>query len=256
MITFQHMRSKSLYLHMGPGMNAEPEKSALSEQNPHVVFWNQPLMKTPTNAFLELVNATKKQLEILSIEGNKVNIIGHCFGVNIAMECLATHADLIEECQFIAPTFCMNDFLLSLLGTLATNPKTQPSLKSEINVFLSEDYLPNRFWEGYNLVIKDADFFRCYWSNSENYTKYLSFADKLLFDQETFKIVVDDFLAREAKPPFHFRGKVNVFIGADDPMMKNQSLIQKNLEAFPQKTVHIVENAGHFPHFESSIFFI
>jgi pimeloyl-ACP methyl ester carboxylesterase len=254
------MRNKSLYLHMGPGMNAEPEKSVFSQENPHIVFWNQPAIQSGDSAFAELASQAKKQIETLAAantESKKINLIAHCFGASLALECLKTHGDFIEECQFIAPTFCMNDFLLSLLQAMADAHHTDPALKLKIRHYLQKPYSPGLFWEGYDLVMQDPAFSRCYWISPEKQKFYMSHTQNLAFDEMTFKNVVSSFLKLKSESsPSPFLGKVGFFIGSTDPIMKNSQLINNVKSQFVNSYIRTFDNTGHFPHFESQLIFI
>lgn len=251
------MRNKSLFLHMGPGMNAEPEKTAFSKANPHIYFWNQPLIASPFAAFDVLTKEAKKQIEILSQDSQKVNLIGHCFGASVAVECLRTHAALIDECQLIAPTFCMNEFLVSLLKALGQQSDTSEDLKEKIISYLNTPYTPELFWEGYELIIQDTNFSRCYWYLSEKQKIYQTFAQNLTFDETTFKNVVGDFLdINLPKKLPAFSGKVTFVIGNQDSILKDSATLAMVQNHFKNSSTTLVENSSHYPHFETTIQFI
>lgn len=257
MIAPVSMRNKSLFLHLGPGMNAEPEKLAFSKANPHITFWNQPLINSALTAFDVLTKEAKKQIEILSHDSHKVNLIGHCFGASVAVECLRTHADYIEECQLIAPTFCMNEFLVSLLKALGQRTDTSEELKEKISSFLTAPYTPELFWEGYKLIMQDANFSRCYWYSSEKQKIYQTFAQNLSFDEMTFKNVVDDFLGLNLHKKLPaFSGKVSFVIGNQDSILKDSATLNLAKSHYKNSSTSLVENSSHYPHFETTVPFI
>lgn len=241
---------KTLFLHWGPGGNAQIERLWFKDQLP-VYWWDQPHV-SGEGSFEKIVESTKSQVEVIfETEKKPVRLLAHSFGGRIAQELCEIIPDKISQITLIS---CGHDPWMSffhLAHALSKKNENLPSLAEKMEKTRSfED-----FWELIGMITHISDFQNCYWTNKEAQKKYASFAANLqLIDFPTFEWVMRGFEnKRPALKPSNRTKHIPVkcFLGEGDPLQDTNAESKAWQTIFPQCEVSIMKNSGHFIHFEN-----
>jgi esterase/lipase len=123
----------TIFLHYGPGGNAEIERRLLAEANPEVDFWDQPQLDKRQCTYENLLLGTKKRLRSMSNQGaTRIKIWGHSFGCNLALDLAQTESDYIESIRLTSPIALIDKGFYNLARALSKDAKTSPELKNEL----------------------------------------------------------------------------------------------------------------------------
>src|SRR4051812_40115075 len=94
------MGKSILFLHYGPGGNAELERHWYGSEFNNVLFWDQPT----TRVFSDLIQACENKLnEVFELNNKPVVLWAHSFGCDLALQLLKHHGPKIKRCDLISP---------------------------------------------------------------------------------------------------------------------------------------------------------
>lgn len=248
----------TLFLHMGPGLNAQIEAKLLSKTFPSVLFWDQPKQDQAIGAFSNIVNAAIAKVKKLAEASKSVRLFAHSFGGHLGVAILKKVPHLINSCVFISTGYSIAEGFYNLLKTMAQEEGTDPELAKTIRSSLSQwrrDCLSlGDVWKIIDLILKDPEFMRHYWAKKRNYVEYLSAASDLsLLHFPTFRFVLNDFLSQAPeKGPLDWKGEILISLGDRDCLIQTDLEIKNWKRIFPKAKTRVLSNCGHFIHFEAN----
>lgn len=250
-----------LFLHMGPGLNAFPERKLLSASHPQTDFWDQPPIATPEKSFSLLVQAVQEKINRMYIETKKpVRIMAHSFGGHLITHALKAVGDKVSACEFFATGYDLPGGFFKLLKTLLADSKTEDALKSEIQQFLKSGKThPSAadIWNYIGLIVKDPSFMRLYWPSEELHKRYLKISSTgPQLDALTFQYVLSDFMNSnwtESPETSSWSGPITIHLGAKDPLLDVDREANLWKRIYPQSEFRTHFNSGHYVHLEDAL---
>ncbi len=263
--------NKFIFIPGGPGLNSFPEQNLLKEiflaNGMEGVFWNEPSDLREGADVFHTEQAFTRWKQSLQDQVNKfdekVIIIASSFGALGCLHCLDDIESKIEKIVFISPAIFLQEVYSKMMKLASEDFK---SLGHTENHALLEAYLHDTqslydepMKAGLELTFQDPKLFLHYW---RDHNKLASWA-KLLEPPEyqlDFKSQ-DAVLSELKKIPFPLTTtypnlKLDICVGADDPVYlkeKNEQLLSKH---FPNITYHLFKESAHFPHIEEKNKFI
>ncbi len=229
---------------MGPGFHAELERASFQGSLPQIDFWNQPRVES----FRELVaKATEKVSSLYNVRGEKIALMGHSFGAQIAFQLSLLIPEKIQKINLINGAVDPFECFLNLRGHLIVEsqfPMTSDQLRAS-----DTDTKMSFIMHLAPYVTADK-----YWYDMEKFQKYSKDAQGYpSLDVGAFIAVFSDFLkTQKPKVVTGFTGKVGVFAGLNDKLLDLKKDIQPWLKCYPGATVETIDSAGHFPYFENA----
>lgn len=257
-----HTDKVGIFLHMGPGFNAQIEKKLLQSTHPNIIYWDQPKISEPSAAFSKLIEATHERIQSLYKKNNNqpVHLVAHSFGGHLAHQLILKFPELIASCDFYSTGYNIPEGFLKLLTNIGNSPDTNADLKNEIQTFLTtykKTGNPNQdTWSYISLIVKDPAFNKYYWPTGELFQKYVNFASAVEpLDMASFQNILSDFLNSEFHPErpkaSKWSGQINIYLGEKDPLINTTSETSIWNKIFPQAKFHILKDSGHFIHLEN-----
>jgi len=239
-----------LYLHGGPGLNAEVERQWF-EGRVGLDWWSQPaIAPTDVSPLQSVVDAAKARLvQLNQRHGGRVYIVSHSVGAVIAVQLLREAPDLIASATLINPIFDLTEAMVGLARRLISDGIATPPLSEAMQ-------RPVDRRTGFvDLAVMMASVparFDLYWSPSSGRAKdrYIRLSPNgPAVDFDAFTRVG---AAIQDLAPSLYGIKTSVpvraIVGAHDPMMPQDALAYVH-ERLPLATVSVVD-AGHMATFE------
>jgi pimeloyl-ACP methyl ester carboxylesterase len=254
---------KHLFLHMGPGLNAQAENHTFSSRFLDVLFWDQPHQPLKEEAFSRLTQSAQTQIAKLNkASGGPIGLITHSFSGQLALALLEKiDPKMISHCTLICPEFYFENCFANLLQRLVTRPNTSVDFKSEVKEYLKR--LPNltaveKFKLGFEIVIKDKEFFKSYWYDEADFLAYVEATkNNSPLDFDSFLNISQDLLTHpNPLQRSSFNGPVQIIMGQQDPLIHLKSELKAWKTVFPQAEIKVLDRCGHFAHFEKKTLFI
>ncbi|MCB9072051.1 MAG: alpha/beta hydrolase [Bdellovibrionaceae bacterium] len=257
------INEKTLFLHMGPGGNADVERSFFADRYSFVDFWNQPHVKEKDRGFKYLTESVINKIEsYYKIQGEPIHVVAHSFSGLLLNEVLRfLDESLISRITMIATGFYFEDSFICLLRKVVTQKDCHVDLQGQITQFLSTQSRysrSERFWQSVGLIMQYPNFMPLYFSSTAEWEKVANFFMQAgPMELNTFTNVANDLLQTKKEPSISpYKGPVEIYFGETDPLLD----LNKNVEAwrqiYPQAQVHSLSSCGHFCHLEKeSLFF-
>ena len=250
---------KNIFLHMGPGSNAQVESLLLRDLYPNTLFWDQPAQHTSEDAFKNLVLAAQKEITTLAARNNgPIKVIGHSFGGHILHQLTLLCPEHIASCTLFSTGYDIVEGFYNLLKIIGQSSETTQDLKNRIQEHLVINPTPTvqNFWSCISLVAQDPAFFRFYWPQPAQFEKYVKLASSTPpMDMLTFQNVINDFLTNFYSPKIPTKSSwtnpVQIIFGNKDPLLNLEHEVSIWKKIFPQAQIKVQENSGHFTHLES-----
>lgn len=251
---------RTLFLHMGPGMNAGAERLLLGKLPAYsaVDFWDQPASTGP-GAFNRIAEAATVRAEALAqTHGEPIALIAHSFGGHFAREIILRSPQSVHSVCLISAGHDVAGQFLRLLTKLSVNEETPADLAREMRDYLrnSTGDAVSHVWEIIGWITRDPNFMRLYWSDRRQFDVFTHLTRDLPpLDFETFQCVVKDFLTSPSFMPtsMEWKGKAELVLGANDPLMDLRDCPAYWRGFFPQLEVEVRRSSGHYPHLESAL---
>ncbi|MGE0763535.1 MAG: alpha/beta fold hydrolase [Bdellovibrionales bacterium] len=244
----------TLFLHMGPGLNAHVERQVLSAHFPEVHFWDQPAVLGP-GAFDQLVQSALAQVESMYQSTQRpVKLMAHSFGGQLARAIIGRRPELIGDSIFYNAGYCPATAFYRLLRRLGQDAQTPGDLKQDIAAFLKlhPQAEINRLWDYVTMVVRDANFMRLYWAKQKHFEHYVALSaggPTLLF--QTFQDVLNDFyLIRRPAQRLAWSGRVRLEMGDQDPLIDVQADASQWGAIFANLHLVVQPDSGHYSHLE------
>lgn len=258
----QNSEKVGLFLHMGPGQNAQVEKKLLQQHFKNILFFDQPKTPNKLNAFNDLVESCHEQIKILYKKNNDrpVHIMAHSFGGHLANQLLNRCPELIESCDMYSTGYDIPAGFFKLLRTIGESTRTNIHLKNEIIDYIkltqpnSSNHLTN-MWSYIGLIAKDPSYFTYYWPNDKLLQNYLNIAAHTdPIDMLSFQNVLSDFLETKFNPTnpaiCNWTGPMTIYLGDNDPLINIDHETKIWNKIFIQAKIKSVNNSSHFIHLE------
>jgi pimeloyl-ACP methyl ester carboxylesterase len=241
---------KSLFLHWGPGCNAEIERRWFGNQT-LIDFWNQPKVSAP-GSFNQIVEAALDRLDELFEQSNKPqHLLAHSFGGRLAYELARLSPQKIQGITLLGSTF---DPWMSYLRFAEFLSRFNPTL-SELSKKADQTRTPEDLFGMFQLCAQIPDFHKYYWSNPEAMAQYNKLANGVdLIDMDMLVSTLGEFVGTPKQPqPVALlkNTPVRLFVGEGDPMANAEEDAKTWSRAFMNCELTVVPHAGHFVHFEA-----
>lgn len=231
----QKARTKTLYLHMGPGFHSGVEREVFASRFSFVAFPDQPA----DIGFEELLNWCDQQVDLLFAQnGNqKIDIVAHSFGGQLLKHLTKTSADKIRNITLVNSAFDSFKCFERMARALDT-----PAL---LNNATAEEKL--------NFILQlttNSRFGSLYWMNNDTKQDYESKVCKHpTLNVPTFIEVFTGYLNRQKnfdeKQKNSFHGQVRFFYSPDDVLLDAKEDLKKWTELFPQLEAFEIVGSGH-----------
>jgi len=252
------MDCRSLFLHWGPGSNAQIERLWYGNDLP-IEWWDQPTQFTnPETAFSEIVAAACTRLESLAAQQGKTRLIAHSFGGQIALQLLIRRPELIKQITLLAcgahPCRSFLHLAEQLLNTkLGSQDPERFKALSESLTLANQQLSSASFWPLVQQIAAIPDFMNLYWSDESARLKYVRFATHAQsIDMAAFAAVMQNFLTGDPFP-VGFQSTqtipVRYIFGDADPLLDFSEETKFWKEQIPWITFERIA-AGHFIQFE------
>jgi pimeloyl-ACP methyl ester carboxylesterase len=242
---------KSLFLHWGPGCNAQVERRWFGDQT-LIDFWDQPKVQGP-NAFDQVVEAAQGRLdEHFEKSHGPQHLLAHSFGGRIAYELARRSPQKIRGITLLGSGF---DPWMSYLRFAEYLSRFNPALK-EMSRKAHQTRTPEDLFGIIQTSVQVPNFQAHYWVNKEARNRYAEISQNLaLIDMGALATVLGEFTgtpAQAEKVQLPKEVPVRLFIGDGDPMANAEEDARIWRHAFSGCELTVVSNAGHFVHFEAS----
>lgn len=243
-----HSSLRYLFLHFGPGGNADLERKWLSGYNSKVDFWDQP---KDVSSFSELVHRCAERYRVGGYHG----IIAHSFGCDLALKI----ADLLSGSQpkliLISPLRDVPKAFVSLAQHLADETVSQErthQLRLALESVQSGGSRLDAFTQLAKVIGADPLYYRHFWAQPQKLKAFETVAVELTpLDVKCWQTILVDLILNYQMA---LNGKkAQVYMGAKDPyygLIRDEETYWKSSGA----DVSLIENAGHYPHLESDLF--
>jgi pimeloyl-ACP methyl ester carboxylesterase len=242
----------TLFLHMGPGLNAYVERQLMQDQRPEVYFWDQPPVEGPT-AYEQLIEAAITVVdEMQKAAAKPIHLLAHSFGGHLAKEILYQRPMSVASCDFFSTGFDPAQGFHHLLMKLQHDSQTSVAVKRKMADVLSRhpSASAENVWEIIAQILEEPDFMRLYWPTVQQYERYKKISSGgPAFQATTFEDVLKGFFRRPARSgPHPWKGPLALFLGAGDPLISVPEDSACWRQLFPGLTLAVVPDSGHYPH--------
>lgn len=242
---------KSLFLHWGPGCNAEVERRWFGDST-LIDFWDQPKV-SGTERFNQLVAAAQVRLDKQFEKSNEPqHLLAHSFGGRLAYELARRSPQKIAGVTLLGSAF---DPWMSYLRFAEFLSRFNPSLK-DASKKAHQTRTPEDLFGMFQMCAQIPDFNAYYWSNPEARSRYAELSQGLaLIDMEQLVSTLGEFTGPPAQPESVALMKhtpVRLFVGEDDAMANAEEDAKVWTRAFSNCELTVIPHAGHFVHFESN----
>jgi pimeloyl-ACP methyl ester carboxylesterase len=244
---------KALFIHWGPGGNAEVEKRWFKDQYP-VDWWTQPRLIGP-NAFHQLIDAAETRLNDLAQKaGRPIALIAHCFGGQITRKLAARTPQNISEIVLLACGSVTVQSFIRLARNIATAEPEHAQL-AQLAQKLETSKLPEDYWDLMNSLVQVPEFTRFYWANTQARDQYAALSrDIAPIDMGSFQSLISPFIISEAHQFDSTQPKceipVRCLVGSADALSDPSVENDRWKKIFPHAQCETIEGAGHFLQFE------
>lgn len=243
-----HSSLRYLFLHFGPGGNADLERKWLSGYKSKVDFWDQP---KNVSSFKELVHLCAERYKVGGYHG----IIGHSFGCDLALKIAELLSDPQPKLILISPLRDVPKAFVSLAQHLADDAVSQErkhQLRLAFEGAQSGVSALDAFTQLAKVIGADPLYYRRFWAQAQMLKAFEEVAAELTpLDMKCWQAVLADVILNYQMA---LNGKkAQVYIGSKDPyygLIRDEDAYWKNSGA----DVSLIENAGHYPHLESDLF--
>jgi pimeloyl-ACP methyl ester carboxylesterase len=243
---------------MGPGANAEVERILIGNNNPEMLFWDQPLQHTETDAFKNLIiEAQEKVAQLVEENDGPIHVMAHSFGGHLFHQLSLKTPESFLSCSMMATGYDIVNGFYRLLIQVGSHPATESNLKSKITEYLSTNPKPkaSELWNYAGLIAQDPAFFRLYWPSEDLFSAFVPYASRSKpMDMQSFQNIINDFVKNYYSPdnplPSPWDGPVELVLGEKDPLIDiaHESGIWRRI--FPQIKIKVLKDSGHFLHLE------
>ncbi len=241
---------KALFLHWGPGCNAEVERRWFGEQI-GIDWWDQPKVSGPP-AFAKLGDAALARLdELYRSAGHPIHLIAHSFGGTLAQHLAEKSPEKIAGITLLS---CGVDPWMSYIRFARYLSSYKPEL-NEASQTATRTRRPEDLWKLIQLSMQVPNLQAHYWKNEKARSRYLQLSQGVeSLDFSVFELTLNEFTGPFAQPktislPQGVR--VRCFLGSGDPMVDAVEEAKAWERVFPQCESIIVPQAGHFVQFEA-----
>ena len=243
--------SRVLFLHGGPGLNAELERRRFGTSLP-VHWWDQPHVSAEESApYDHLVNAALEELHRLSrANGAPIDLLANSFGAHLALELIEQAPAKVGHVSIVGGILDVRTAFVRLGRCVAEKNQHQDLAAASLRADQSDD--STSLWGLIECLFSVANLLDFYWSptatEQRDAMKQLA-AEGALLHVPTYQTVLTDFLARNSpRESSEWHGAANVWIGRYDPYASPED-IEAWQKVFPRASVQFVD-AGHFLHLE------
>ncbi len=248
----------TLFLHMGPGMNAGVERQVLQNSYPNTVFWDQPIIQGE-NAFVELTNeCIEKSKSLYQTFRKPIHLHAHSFGGMLALE-------MIKKCPeiYASLTLCATGSdpvfgYFQLLKRIVNSNETDPKIKSKAIEFFKTHSEPtlSTLWELIGMIAAEPDFMRLYWTEKNKFSKFKNLtANAPPIHFGAFHDILNSFLKNFDNIPkrISWDKPCTLILGDQDPLISVMDTSAFWKTSLPQIEINVRKNSGHFVHIEDFI---
>lgn len=240
-----------LFLHGGPGLNAELERRRFGNSVP-VYWWDQPVMREKDPSPWEyLVGAAVGEARRLSDEvGKPIALLASSFGTQLVFEIVGRIPESISSVTLSGGIYDVRKAFTQLASRVAQETGDADLAQAGEAVTKNED--DTALWALIQRLFSAPNLLDFYWSPSagvqRDAMKELA-ASGALLHLPTFEGVLRDFYRHQHGSSLRpWRGHTKILSGRNDPYAAPDDALRW-LEMFPSAQLEIVE-AGHFPHLE------
>jgi pimeloyl-ACP methyl ester carboxylesterase len=243
--------TRVLFLHGGPGLNAELERRRFGRSLP-VHWWDQPQVNADESAPYErLVEAALEELHRLSsLDGAPVAVLASSFGVHLALALIERAPAKVGCVSIVGGILDMRTAFVRLGRRVAEKNQDPDLAASSLHADRSADSVS--LWSLIELLFCVPNLMDFYWSPTAtaelDQMKALA-AEGALLHVPTYQAVLRDFLAKNRpRETSRWHGAANVWIGLSDPYASPGDA-EAWRRVLPTASVQFVD-AGHLPHLE------
>jgi pimeloyl-ACP methyl ester carboxylesterase len=243
--------ARAIFLHWGPGGNAEVERRWFGKQTA-IDFWDQPKLSGP-RAYDELVSAAEARLgDLCALAQGPIHLIAHSFGSKIAQTLAERAPEKISGLTLLAAGHDPWKAYIQFAYFLSAQHNSLKALAQQADRSRQFDEL----WGLLGTMAQIPDVQRLYWKNEKARLQYQAFASGLdLVDFGCLAEVLKGFAdATPALKPLRLKSGVRVrcVLGANDPLQNTAEEADAWKSIFPGCEISVLPNVGHFVHFESA----
>jgi pimeloyl-ACP methyl ester carboxylesterase len=240
-----------LFLHGGPGLNAELERRQFGSSLP-VRWWDQPQVNADESApYDRLVDAALEELHRLSsLDGRPIAVLANSFGVHLALALIERAPAKVRCVSIVGGILDMRNAFVRLGRRVAEKNQDQDLAAASLHADQSASSVS--LWDLIERLFSVTNLLDFYWSPTataqRDQMKALA-AEGAVLHAPTYQAVLTDFLARNSlQKSLEWCGAANVWIGRYDPYASPAD-IEAWQTVLPRASVQFVD-AGHFPHLE------
>jgi predicted alpha/beta hydrolase family esterase len=243
--------SRVLFLHGGPGLNAELERRRFGSSLP-VHWWDQPQVSADESApYDRLVNAALEELQrVSSRDGGPVGLLASSFGVHLALALIERAPATVGNVSIVGGVLDLRTAFVRLGRRVAEKNQDQDLAAATLRADQSPDSAS--LWRLIERLFSVTNLLDLYWSptaTAQRDEMKATAAEGTLLHVPTYQAVLRDFLARQRPCGLSgWCGAASVWIGRHDPYALPDDT-EPWRTVLPSASVTFVD-AGHFPHLE------
>lgn len=247
-----------LFLHYGPGGNAQVERHFLGPLHPSTEFWDQPIFHESEKGFEKLLKSVEEKVVQLFLQHKApIKLWGHSFGCDLALLLLAKHPDKVSSVLLDSPVFDLPKGFLRFGYRILKNKTDSTPLRTQLTSLMASFEKRNDLeilWKIVETLVQFPEFNQMYWGNLRMREEYQRVAEqKKAFDFLMWRNVLNDFLSNENTKEVTQRvssEKIIIRIGENDPYFDLDADLDNLRKRFPLSQITTFKNAGHFTHLE------
>jgi len=248
---------KTLYLHWGPGGNAQAELKSFNDHfSPSFVLWNQPTVSPEAKEpYGFLIEATLDQVSKIYAETRTpLHLFGHSFGAHLALEAARRLPEKVRKISLVSPLYSLS-LAYRRLGTRLAEIYGDETLATATRQFEKNPAFQT-FLPLFQQVTGRPDFMNQFWGSApesvEARNRFLKAIENTpILHVETFlsviKNVFDSYSTDEYRlsltPPATLETEVH--LGKEDPYV----LLDEDVDHWRQWIPHakiVTYPVGHF----------
>jgi pimeloyl-ACP methyl ester carboxylesterase len=243
--------ARVLFLHGGPGLNAELERQRFGGALP-VHWWDQPCVDEKSSApWAELVDAAVREVESMADRrGRSITLLASSFGAVLACAVVERVPQRISHVTVSGGILDIRAALTRLAARVAI--ANGDSELAVLGVHATNDTDPASLWTLVGRLFSTPNILDFYWSSAASVQRNAMHelaARGGLLHAPTFEAVLHDFLSRDhGAPPRPWAGQARILSGRHDPYASEDDA-QHWRKVFPLAETAVVDT-GHFPHLE------
>jgi pimeloyl-ACP methyl ester carboxylesterase len=255
---------KYLFIHGGPGLNSEPERQTIKPlaliQGMEFTCWDEPSNSSSEGYLNSVASAESTLLRLIGMD-DRVRLVAHSFGANIAIDLAQKYPERIAGITLIAPALDMNSAFKNLIRlALADAQESEDADSAEklrTSLINTKSFFDPAMQVGMGIVVQSPKLLSYYFSDAGTLQKWLSVIQTPGFAPNSN---VQSSVLLSFKPSWPLLKNfgdslknipIQILFGEEDKFISQQVELRIAQELFTQVQSLVFRGNGHFLHLET-----